>query len=133
MPFKVASWDETTLHQLDPTGKITRAAITYTITEAAPLTAPTIAVDYLMSHPEAGDEAVAHFVGLAQLGGQWDGKEATLVLRDVGTYKKATGVSSELTVVAGSGRGAWVGATGHGTLKAGHAGGTIELTLVLAA
>ena len=133
MPFKVSSWDETTLHQLDTDSKITRAAITYSLTPTAPLTAANIAVDYLMSHGQSGDEAEAQFVGFARLTGQWQHKEATLVLREVGSYKKGTGTDSQLTVVEGSGRGPWVGAKGHGTAKAGHAGGSIELTLQLAA
>ena len=136
IPFSVSSWDESTLHQLDPDAKLTRAAVTYKLqpdANASPLTSATIAVDYLMSHPESGDAAVAQFVGFARLAGQWQGAEASLVLREVGSYTKGAGTSSELVVVEGSGRGKWAGATGRGSAKAGHAGGLIELALMLAA
>jgi len=137
LPFNVKSWDEKTLHQLDPApdAKITQAAVVYSVTPAADsqLTAPNMAVDYVMSNPEAGDAATAHFVGFVRLDAQWEGKEAALVLREMGTYTKAAGTSSELVVVEGSGRGPWAGAKGRGTAKAGHSGGMMELTLELAA
>ena len=129
-PFKVASWDETTLQQLDTTAKLTRATVSFTITDTPSLTASTIQADYVMSHADSGN---AQYVGFARLVGQWDGKEASMVLKELGTYIKGTGSSSELTVVEGSGRGALTGATGQGTAKAGHGGGLIELTLSLAA
>jgi len=133
IPFKVASWDEKAIHQLDSNGKITTAAVTYTLTDTTPLTAATAAVDYLMSHPHTNDTATAHFVGFIRLAGQWEGKEGTAVLREVGSYTKSVGTASELVVVEGSGRGVWDGVKGRGTAKAGHGGGSIELTLELAA
>ena len=85
-----------------------------------------------MSYPDASDAAVIQYVGFWRLAAQWSGQQATLMVREVGTFKKGTGIASELAVVEGSGRGPLAGATGHGTAGAKHGGGSIELTLTVA-
>jgi hypothetical protein len=135
LPFKVATWEESTVHQIDSDSKVTQATVSFAVTQSeppasSPLTAPSLAVQYVMAYASA---AYAEYVGFIRLSGQWSGAAASVVLKEVGTYKKGTGTASELTVVEGSGRGAWQGVSGKGTAQAGHAGGLIQLQLQLAA
>ena len=128
MPFKVASWKEETVEELGAGQKLTRATVAFSLTDTSPITSSSMSVHYVMAHTE--EHVSAEYVGVNRWKAELEGRgEVSLVFKEVGTYKKGEGSASEVTVIEGTGTGAWKGVKGKGSMTASHAGGKFEVEL----
>src|SRR3954468_23045641 len=111
--FEVTNWNEDAYVQREGERKLTRATVEQNVSGDVSGRSTT---DWLMTYQPDG---TARFVGLQQLEGDIDGRSGTVVLESVGEYdgNEASGV---LTIVPGSGTGAWSALRGTGSFRAPH-------------
>jgi hypothetical protein len=111
--FTINSWDEKPYSEGQDQPKLTRAAVTRTLSGDI---AGEGHVEYLMMYRSDGS---ATFVGLERVIGQLAGKAGSFVLQRTGTFEN--GVASEsYSVIPGSGTGELRGLRGEGTSAVGH-------------
>ena len=119
--FRVKSWDETPVAQMEGGGKLTRASIggAYSGDVEGEATSETV-----MCYRADG---TATFVGLERIVGRIGGRSGSFVLRSDGVYDGQE-AKAKLSVVAGSATGELEGLVGEGRFAAPHGPeGTIEL------
>ena len=128
LSLKVDAWDESTVQELGDGSRISRCTAHFSFTDSPPLTSATLSMHYTLAHTQShGSE----YTGFGRLAGQWEGKAAELVLKEVAGYEKGKGSWSALEVVRGTGKGEWAGLQGKGKATGSEesAGGVIELEL----
>ena len=111
--FKIKSWDEDIIAELDQGGKLTRAHVTKSYTGG--LQGEGV-VEYLMAYNSDGS---AHFVGYETVSGKLSEKSGSFVFEHRGTFKKGT-VDSTWSVLEDSATGELVGLTGSVNFSAKH-------------
>lgn len=109
--FTVKSWDENTYEELDGSGKLTKASVTFGV--EGDLTAEA-AWDAVMCYRPDG---TAVFTGYQRMTGEVDGRAGTFVLLADGEFVDGE-ARSRWQVVAGTGTGALAGLTGSGSAVA---------------
>ena len=109
--FSVSSWKEDAYDEPEDGGKLTRATVELAFSGAVDGDA---AVEWLMAYRADG---TAHFVGLARLRGEVDGRAGTFVLENTGEFDGMV-ARGEWSVVRGSGTGDLEGLSGTGGFEA---------------
>jgi hypothetical protein len=125
--FKPVKWDESTLEQVAPEVKTTRASVTYAFTGGIEGEA---SAEMLMYYPhfDATDphKSTARYAGLLHLTAKLGGRLGSFVMEESGRF--AGGVAeSTLTIMDGSGTGELAGIRGTGRIHATKDGAACEL------
>ena len=111
--FAIKSWDEKPYSEGPDLPKLTRAAVTKTLT--GDITGEG-QVEYLMMYRSDG---TATFVGLERIAGQVGGKAGSFVLQRTGVFENGVAKESYF-VIPGSGTGELRALRGEGTSAVGH-------------
>ncbi len=119
--FDVEKWDESPFDNQSDAPKLTRARVTKQYTGDIEGSSTT---EWLMAYLDDGS---AQFVGLERISGSINGREGTLVLRHVGSFKDGA-AKGDLDVIDGGGSGALQTAAGDGHFLA-DPGGSVKLDL----
>jgi hypothetical protein len=119
--FDVEKWDESPFDDQSDAPKLTRALVTKKYTGDIEGSSTT---EWLMAYLDDGS---AQFVGLERISGSINGREGTLVLRHVGSFKDGA-AKGDLDVIDGGGSGALRTAAGDGQFLA-DPGGSVKLDL----
>jgi Protein of unknown function (DUF3224) len=122
--FEVTDWKEEQFDERGDAPKVTAASVKKSYSGDIEGDSVT---EWLMSY---ADDGSATFVGLERINGTIDGRNGTLVLQHVGTFKDGAAIAA-LTAVAGGGSGKLSGATGGGDFRA-DPSGQVHLDLAFA-
>ncbi len=116
--FSVKKWEESTLQQISPTMKTTRASVEYELKGDIECKAT---VEYLMfySHADQKDQhnSTAAYIGLIRLDGKLNGRSGSFVMKDDGAFKGGA-AESTLTIFEGSGTDELKDIRGRGSYRA---------------
>lgn len=125
--YSVKKWEESTLHQISPETKTTRASVEYELTGSLEGRAT---VEYLMfySHADEKDQhnSTAVYTGLIRFEGKLNGRAGSFVMKDDGTFKGGA-AESTLKILEGSGTGELKGISGTGMYRADREGARMEV------
>jgi Protein of unknown function (DUF3224) len=120
--FDVEKWDESAFDDQSDASKVTRAIV---IKQYSGDVEGSSTTEWLMAYAEDGS---AKFVGLERITGSIHGREGSVVLQHVGSYKDGA-AKGDLDVIEGSGLGALQTVTGKGEFLADPAGSVrLDLT-----
>jgi len=111
--FKITSWDEKPLGEVEGQPRLTRATVKKTFTGDVDGEGH---VEYLMMYRTDGS---ATFVGLERFTGQLGGRSGSFVLQRTGVFENGQAKES-YSVIAGSATGDLEGLRGDGSTDVGH-------------
>jgi hypothetical protein len=106
--FKIASWDETTVHELPDGHKVTRVNVPLSV--SAPRVEANGTFSAVMHYDATG---ASIYLGLLCVEGTLDGRSGSFVLRETGTFDGKVS-RAELSIVPWSGTGELAGIQGSG-------------------
>ncbi len=115
---KPVKWDETTLVEISPAVKTTRASVVYAFSGGIDGRAD---AEMLMYYPHVDPtdphKSTARYVGLLQFTVTLDGRAGSFVVEEAGRFEGGLAAST-LTIMDGSGTGALAGMRGAGRFHA---------------
>ncbi|HJP55427.1 MAG TPA: DUF3224 domain-containing protein [Gemmatimonadales bacterium] len=115
---KPVKWDETTLVEISPAVKTTRASVVYAFSGGIDGRAD---AEMLMYYPHVDPtdphKSTARYVGLLQFTVTLDGRAGSFVVEEAGRFEGGLAAST-LTIMDGSGTGALAGIRGAGRFHA---------------
>jgi hypothetical protein len=115
---KPVKWDETTLVEISPAVKTTRASVVYAFSGGIDGRA---GAEMLMYYPHVDPtdphKSTARYVGLLQFTVTLDGRAGSFVVEEAGRFEGGLAAST-LTIMDGSGTGALAGIRGAGRFHA---------------
>lgn len=125
--FIAKNWSEAPFHEMNGTGKLSRASITNKLSGGIEGNGT---LEYLLAYPNIDGNDVP-FVGYERVVGQIGTRAGSFVLKHDGVFSRTSGVNGKLEIIHGSGTGDFVGIGGNGTItaKAGEHGGAYAITL----
>ncbi|HQS59046.1 MAG: hypothetical protein B7Y56_15270 [Gallionellales bacterium 35-53-114] len=125
--FVATSWSEVPFHEINGTGKLSRASIRNTLSGGIDAEG---VLEYLLAYPSIAGEEVP-FIGYERIIGRIETANGSFVIRHDGVFSSTSGVNGKLEIMTGSGTGDFVGITGSGTItaKAGEHGGEYALSI----
>lgn len=125
--FKPTRWDESTLDQISPEVKTSRASMTYAFSGGIDGESAAQSLMFYQ-HVDATDphKSTARYVGLQRFTGKLNGKAGSFVVEETGKFDGGA-ANSTLTIMAGSGTGELAGIEGTGRFYATKDGASCEL------
>ncbi|MBX2991868.1 MAG: DUF3224 domain-containing protein [Bacteroidetes bacterium] len=125
--YSVKKWEESTLQQIPPDMKTTRASVEYELKGDLEGKAT---VEYLMFYVHADEKdqhnSTAVYTGLIRFEGKLNGRAGSFVMKDDGKFAGGAAESS-LKILDGSGTGELKGISGTGMYRADREGARMEV------